>query len=209
MSGFSAPDLNTQSVGHCNPHFRLTAVLQIQIWHSEPPSALNFYIILYCVESRPCFQPKFGIQSAPLLWALNMGQKRAHFQSNQWKYGDFHTLFLTHPLGIFFENICSWFIYWLVRVRRLWPALRPCSCSTLAFACGRIPIVPSVWWQTGVLPSLAPTANFWRRWTRTGMLPARHQEPGVPGLPCIRLKMKVSALVHAEPWIMAMISDGW
>ena len=66
----AAPALNqnlrSRAGGALTPIFRLRAALQVHIWHSERPSALNLYII-YGVESVPRFQPIFCIQSAPLL----------------------------------------------------------------------------------------------------------------------------------------------
>ena len=87
----AAPALNqnlrSRAGGALTPIFRLRVALQVHIWHSECPSALNLHMVfracpafnpylafrappsrfqaIYGVESAPCFQPIFGTQSAP------------------------------------------------------------------------------------------------------------------------------------------------
>ena len=68
----AAPALNqnlrSRAGGALTPIFRLRAALQVHIWHSERPSALNLYMVL---RACPAFNPYFAFR-APLCYeALN------------------------------------------------------------------------------------------------------------------------------------------
>ena len=71
----AAPALNqnlrSRAGGALTPIFRLRAALQVHIWHSERPSALNLYMVLRALSThiwhseRPRFQAICGAESVP------------------------------------------------------------------------------------------------------------------------------------------------
>ena len=62
----AAPALNqnlrSRAGGALTPIFRLRAALQVHIWHSERPSALNLYMVL---RACPAFNPYFAFRAPP------------------------------------------------------------------------------------------------------------------------------------------------
>ena len=66
----AAPALNqnlrSRAGGALTPIFRLRAALQVHIWHSERPSALNLYMVL---RACPAFKLYFVLKASPGLRA--------------------------------------------------------------------------------------------------------------------------------------------
>ena len=68
----AAPALNqnlrSRAGAALTPIFRLRAALQVHIWHSERPSALNLYMVL---RACPAFNPYFAFRAPLCSEALN------------------------------------------------------------------------------------------------------------------------------------------
>ena len=68
----AAPALNQNLMSRAGaaltPIFRLRAALQVHIWHSERPSALNLYMVL---RACPAFNPYFAFRAPLCSEALN------------------------------------------------------------------------------------------------------------------------------------------
>ena len=75
----AAPALNqnlrSRAGGALTPIFRLRAALQVHIWHSECPSALNLYMVL---RACPAFNPYLAFRAPPPLSSYILCWKRAH-----------------------------------------------------------------------------------------------------------------------------------
>ena len=69
----AAPALNqnlrSRAGGALTPIFRLRAALQVHIWHSERPSALNLYMVL---RACPAFNPYLAFRAPPPAFKLYM-----------------------------------------------------------------------------------------------------------------------------------------
>ena len=68
----AAPALNqnlrSRAGGALTPIFRLRAALQVHIWHSERPSALNLYMVLRaCPAFNPYLAFRAGVKAPPAL----------------------------------------------------------------------------------------------------------------------------------------------